>query len=388
MSPVNPWNARITGFGSISPFGPVCGLIAPKALQPRTFFEDPVRGTRRAFMVEPFRPAEVVPGLKTRRLDRLSVWGLVAAHLALKDARIDLESEDRSRWGVVFGTGYGCQELTEAYFKTVAQYGYGKADPILFAETLDNSPASHIARILGLRGPNITLSCRGISGEAALIQGASLLRSGEADRIIVLAGDTLSRPLYEWYEAAGMLSDACLGGPCGAGGPATVGAGFVPGEGLAAVVLEPDDAFARRGAAGYGVLESGLMGSAAGVQPHSWGECSDLMEGLMRSALGPFRGEEVELVVAAANGSPHFDDQEERAIRRILGPRAEGRIIAPKSRIGEFDGSGVLRLVLALSADGARKPGAPGIRRLMLLLGAAAGGSRAALAFALPQNFM
>ncbi len=390
MSSVNSWNAHITGLGSVSPLGLCRGLIGARATKPRMYFEDPVRGGRRAFMVEPFRPGDVVPGLKTRRLDRLSVWSLVAAHLALQDARIDLEKEDRSRFAVVFGTGYGCIELTEAYFKSVAGFGYAKADPIVFPETLDNSPASHVARVLGLRGPNITLSCRGVSGESALIQGASLLRDGEADRVLVLAGDTLSRPLYEWFDAARVLSDACYADRPEPASPLARGTGFVPGEGLAAIVIESDSGCSDRGVQAYCSLKSGCMGSNPRIAPSAWGECPDLTAELIRSALGDATPADVRIVVGAANGSSRLDLQEAEAIRRVFGPMGGATFVAPKALIGEFDGNAVLRLIVSLPEAGsnARRvefKGGRGEGRLLTLLGASAGGGRAALCFALPD---
>ncbi len=63
----------ITGIGSVSPFGPLAGLIPPRSLEPRAI-PWATGGLRRAFLVDPFRAADVVPGLKTRRLDRLSAW--------------------------------------------------------------------------------------------------------------------------------------------------------------------------------------------------------------------------------------------------------------------------------------------------------------------------
>src|SRR5437660_5622976 len=68
----------ITGIGSVSPYGPLAGLIQLGPLEP-TALTWKEAGERRAFVVPPFRPATVVPGLKTRRLDRLSVWALVAS---------------------------------------------------------------------------------------------------------------------------------------------------------------------------------------------------------------------------------------------------------------------------------------------------------------------
>jgi 3-oxoacyl-[acyl-carrier-protein] synthase II len=401
MSRENRVSIPITGLGSVSSFGPCRGLIAERDSRPRVVHEIPARGIRKAFLVQPFRPADVVPGLKTRRLDRLSVWCLIAAHLALRDAQIDLEKEDHSRFGVVFGTGYGCSELTEAYLKKVADVGYGAADPIVFPETLDNSPASHVARVLGLRGPNITLSCRGISGEAALIQGASLLHCGEADRILVLAGDTLNRPLYEWYEAARVLSASCYAEREGPVPLTSGGDGFVPGEGLAAAVMETGGAYAGRGAHAYARFRLGRMGADPEVAPFAWGECSELTAALVREVLGAARPAKATRVVASANGSPRLDEQEARAIQMVFGPLGVGNIAAPKTLIGEFDGNAILRLILALSGLGIRlnPQGDPGLasavsvddsnlqaseENLLVLLGASTGGSRAALSFSLP----
>src|ERR1700691_4078741 len=87
----------ITGIGSVSPYGPLAGLIPQCPLEPSAITDWTSAGLRRAFLVPPFRPASVVPGLKTRRLDRLSAWALVASSLALKDAGIDLRQVERSR---------------------------------------------------------------------------------------------------------------------------------------------------------------------------------------------------------------------------------------------------------------------------------------------------
>ena len=135
---------------------------------------------------------------------------MVASSLAIQDAGIDLSQVDRSRVAVVFGTGFGCAELTEAFFQSAAANGWSGTDPSPFPEGLANAPASHVALWHGLRGPNITVGSTGFAGESALIQAASLLRHGQADLAIVLAGDTLTRAVYEWYEAAGLIVASLL----------------------------------------------------------------------------------------------------------------------------------------------------------------------------------
>ena len=392
---------HITGMASVSPMGPIRGLIGKLEGRPGTLANWPTRGIRNAFLVAPVRPNEIVPGLKTRRLDRLSVWSLIVAHLALQDARISLEKEDPTRFAVVFGTGFGCVELTESYLRTVAGSSWAKADPIIFPETLDNSPASHVARSLGLRGPNITLSCRGISGESALIQAASSLHSGQVDRVIVMAGDTLTRPLYEWYETAGVLSPACFGGQDNGEPDAAPRDGFIPGEGMAGIVMERGEAHKDRGAHVYARYGKGSLGGEPGSAPHAWGDGTRLSMELIRRVLGAADPSDVKLVIACANGSPQLDAQEALAIQGVFGSPHAVEVVAPKALVGEFDGNGILRFILALSGLGKREPAYPfpGVATklnmqesssqsrldgLLLLLGASAGGGRAAISWRVP----
>ncbi len=355
----------ITGIGSVSPFGPLRGLIPQREIEPRTITTWPTEGLRRAFLVEPFRPADVVPGLKTRRLDRLSVWCLVAAGLAIQDAKLDLEKEDRTRVAVVLGTGLGCIELTESFFQSIATNGYAKSDPIIFPEGLSNAPASHVARVFALRGPNLTLSHKGVSGEGALMQAASLLRTGQADVVIVLAGDTLTRTMYEWFEAAGALSKACLGPaplPIPFSGSPD---GFVPGEGAAALVMESGPRASQRGVHAYAKYRSGFATS----NPHA-------AVSVTRKALGNSSPTEVKMVIASANGSLAHDDTEKLIIQEVFDDNAA--VVAPKAVLGEFDSGGILRLITALSWAEA------GSRALAVLLGTSTTGITAAVSFDLP----
>lgn len=232
MTPTLP-PISITGIGSVSPYGPVAGLIPQSPLEPTVIASWESRGVRRAFLVPPFRPAGVVPGLKTRRLDRLSVWALVASSLAIKDAGLDLTQVDRNRVAVLFATAFGCVELTEAFYLSAAANGWNGTDPVTFPETLASAPASHVSMFHGLRGPNITVSNKYFSGESAMIQAACLLRHGQADVAVVLAGDAVLRSIYSWYEEAGLLSPACCNS-----NPLSEADGFIPSEGVAALVVE------------------------------------------------------------------------------------------------------------------------------------------------------
>lgn len=330
---MTPNLVAITGIGSVSPYGALAGLIPQKHLEPECITAWPTAGVRRAFLVKPFRPASVVPGLKTRRLDRLSAWALVASSLAIQDAGIDLSQVDRSRVAVVFATGLGCVELTEAFYQSAAANGWRGTDPSPFPEGLANSPASHVALWHGLRGPNITVGSKGVAGECALIQGASLLRHGQADLAIVLAGDTLTRAVYEWYEAAGLLAPACFNAqPLPLAEDGGFVRGFVPSEAVAALVLEPAG---RREARSYAHFKTGRW--AAG------GQAAETMRQMLGDSVPS-------LTICAGNGAPCATSSAADLAREVSGP---GAAIVPAQAVaaGLADSGALLHLMLALSSD-------------------------------------
>jgi 3-oxoacyl-[acyl-carrier-protein] synthase II len=320
----------ITGIGSVSPYGPLAGLIPQCSLQPSAITAWTTTGLRRAFLVQPFRPASVVPGLKTRRLDRLSAWALVASSLALKDAGIDLSQVDRSRVAVVFATAFGCVDLTEAFYLSAAANGWNGTDPSTFPETLPSAPASHVSMFYGLRGPNVTVSNKYFAGETALIQAASLLRHGQADVAIVLAGDALAQTLYSWYEVAGLLSPACYNSD-----PVSEAGGFIPCEGIAALVMELSGrANIRPDARSYARIRAGRW--AAGGHP---GE-------IIRQMLG---GSVPSLTVCSGNGAPCATSPTIALAREVSGDAAV--IILPLAVALGLAGTGALfHLILALSS--------------------------------------
>jgi hypothetical protein len=367
MTPNSP-AVTITGIGSVSPYGPLAGLIPQSPLEPATITAWTTAESRRAFLVPPFRAASVVPGLKTRRLDRLSAWALVASSLAIKDAGIDLNQVDRSRVAVVFATAFGCVELTEAFYLSAAVNGWNGTDPSTFPETLPSAPASHVAMFHGLRGPNVTVSNKYFAGEAALVQAASLLRTGQADLAIVLAGDALAQTLYSWYDVAGLLSPACYNSE-----PLSEAGGFIPSEGVAAIVMELSGrGDLRSGARSYARIRSGRW--AAGGQPPE----------IIRTMLDETKldgttpgGSVPGLILCSGNGAPCATSPTTALARAISrnddDDGAGAAIILPQPFALGLAGTGALfHLILALSSQ-------PNQGQAMLLATAADSGFAAIL---------
>jgi beta-ketoacyl synthase-like protein len=365
-------SVTITGIGSVSPHGPLAGLIPPSPLEPTAISAWATAGPRRAFLVPPFRPADVVPGVKTRRLDRLSVWALIASALAIKDAEIDLSQVDRSRVAVVFATAFGCVELTEAFYLSAAANGWNGTDPITFPETLASAPTSHVAMFHSLRGPNITVSNKYFSGESAMIQAAGLLRHGQADLAIVLAGDALARTLYSWYEEADLLSPACYNLD-----RTPEADGFIPSEGVAVLVMESSacgdvhskaHSEARSRTRSYARMSSGRW--AAGGQPAE----------IIGRMLG---GSDPRLIICSGNGTPCANSPTAGLAREIVG---EGAIVIPAQSFAQgLAGTGALfHLILGLSSMPSSKPGSSSASGQVLLLGTARDNGFAAMLLELP----
>src|ERR1035438_265352 len=114
----------ITGVGSVGPCGAVSGPLHGPVPAPSVVTAWPTEGVRYAVPALPFRTADVLPKINTRRLDRLSTWSLAAAALALRDAGLDLAAVDGARTAVVSAIGLGCLNLTEAYLGSAHEHGW------------------------------------------------------------------------------------------------------------------------------------------------------------------------------------------------------------------------------------------------------------------------
>src|SRR5882672_2200284 len=97
----------ITGIGAITPIGTGVeqlwqGLRARRsAVGPVTRFDPEPFRSRIAAEVPDFRPADFMEERRLRRLDRFGQLSIAAARLALVDAELDLEREDRDQIGAM-----------------------------------------------------------------------------------------------------------------------------------------------------------------------------------------------------------------------------------------------------------------------------------------------
>src|ERR671933_2676512 len=108
-----PGRVVVTGLGCISPLGSTVARTWQAMLEgcsgiARIDRFDPAAFTcQLAGMVTDFDPTVAMDAREARRLDRCVQFAVVSASEAVRDACLDLKSEDRTRVGVLVGSGIG-----------------------------------------------------------------------------------------------------------------------------------------------------------------------------------------------------------------------------------------------------------------------------------------
>ncbi len=195
-----------------------------------------------------------VPEEKKGKIDRFSSFALVAAKMALLDAKIGNEF-DRERIGAFIGSAYGGLNIIEKQIKMLYSEGPRKVHPLLMQNSLTNAPSGEIAIELDLKGPNMGFSCGACSSEYSIIRALNVLQQHDIDAMV--AGGTEAPLLTRVFEE---LSSKGLFHVNGDNGNSTSCPfdisrnGFVLSEGAGILVLETLNSAKKRGVEIYGEI--------------------------------------------------------------------------------------------------------------------------------------
>lgn len=249
----------------------------------------------------------------SRELPRTTLLGILALQEALVEAGLP---GDRGAFPLISGTTVGGMDLSEAQFPRFSEFHDCGA-------TTD-AMADHF----GCFSFATTLSTACSSAANAIIFGANLIRSGQAERVAAGGSESLSCFHVNGFHSLMILDTA----PCR---PFDADrAGLNLGEGAGFVILESEEAALRRGARILAVL--GGYGNACDAF-HQTASSEDgegaflaMQEALRRAGIGP---EEIDYVNAHGTGTPNNDASESAALRRVFGDR-----IPPVSSTKAFTG--------------------------------------------------
>jgi 3-oxoacyl-[acyl-carrier-protein] synthase II len=204
-------------------------------------------------------PAEVLPRVQARRLDRAEQAALVASAQAWQDAGFKGTTEenglDPARVAVVIGTGIGGVTSLIGQHDILLEKGPSRVSPLMIPMNMPNGPAAYVGLQIGARAGVHTPVSACASGAEAIAYGLDLIQLGRADIVVVGGTEACIHPLtitgFAQMRAMSTRNDE----PQRASRPYDKGRdGFVLGEGAGVLVLERASSAKARGREPYAVL--------------------------------------------------------------------------------------------------------------------------------------
>ncbi|NUO64942.1 MAG: beta-ketoacyl-ACP synthase II [Gemmatimonadaceae bacterium] len=320
----------ITGIGAVTPIGTGerglwSGLRAGKsAVGTLTRFDPSIFRSHNAAEIPDFVPGDHMEAKRAKRLDRFGQLAVATSRLALEDAGIAVEREDRERVGAMMGTALGGIAYAEEQLGNFLQGGLRAVDPLLALSVFGGAASCNVAIEFGVQGVNSTNAMSCASGTIAIGDGFRAVRDGYADVMIAGGSEAPLAPLCYGAFALIRAMSTRNDDPSRASRPFDRDRdGFVMGEAAAVLVLEEWDRAVARGAKIYAeVLGYGTSNDAhhmTAPRPDGSQAAKAMERALADANVAPH---EIAYVNAHGSSTPLNDPTETIAIKRVFGDHA------------------------------------------------------------------
>ncbi|MEM6719844.1 MAG: beta-ketoacyl-ACP synthase II [Bacteroidota bacterium] len=351
----------VTGLGALTPIGNTVeeywdGLVTGKSgAAPVTHFDPEKFKTKFACEVKNFDVTDFIHRKEARRMDKFSQYAMVASDEAIADAKLDMESIDKLRVGVVWGAGIGG---LETFQEEVMNYAKGdgtpKFNPFFIPKMIADIAPGNISIKHGFMGPNYTTVSACASSANAMIDALNYIRLGHCD-VIVTGGSEAAVTIagmggFNAMHAMSTRNDD----PQTASRPFDANRdGFVLGEGAGAIILEEYEHAKARGAKIYAEVIGGGLSSDAyhmtAPHPDGIGVMAVMRNCLKNAGMQP---EEVDHINTHGTSTPLGDVAELKAITEVFGDHAKSiNINSTKSMTGHLLGAaGAIEAIASILA--------------------------------------
>lgn len=346
---MQPRRVVVTGLGALTPLGNsvdaywqglangVSGADYIKQFDASKF------KTRFACELKDFDPARYMDRKDARKMDPFTQTAVISADQAVSDAKVDRNSVNVDRVGVIWGTGVGgminfTNELKEFH----AGDGTPRFSPFLITRLILDIAAGHISMRHGFRGPNFSVVSACASATNAIIEAMYAIRYDKADMIITGGSENIiNEPCVGGFNAMKALSER-NDDPKTASRPFDLDRdGFVMGEGAGALVLEEYEHAMARGAKIYVELAGGGATADAhhitAPHPEGLGALSVMNQALKDAGL---QAGDIDYINVHGTSTPLGDIAEVKAIQQVFGEAAyKLNISSTKSMTGHLLGA-------------------------------------------------
>lgn len=141
---------------------------------------------------------------RMRRASPVSYYVLEAASQALER----VPNLDRERTGVVGAFFLGCFVYSVRFYRQLTREGRRIASPVIFPETVFNSPLSHVVSTLRLGGPVYSQIGDTSCWSSALRTAQTWLARGIADHVLVVGAEEFEPHQLDAFRAGGLFRKA------------------------------------------------------------------------------------------------------------------------------------------------------------------------------------
>ncbi len=339
----------VTGLGALTPIGndvPTYWTNLTAGVSgagPITKFDASKFRTHFACELKNLDVTQFIPRQDARKMDPFTHYALIAAEEAVRDSGVNLETVNRNKVGVIWGSGIGGLKSFEEEMIGYAQGdGTPKINPFFIVRMIADSASGQISMRYGFRGPNYVTVSACASTNNAIIDAFNYIRLGRM--LMCVAGGSeaaVTRAGIGGFNANRALSER-NDDPAGASRPYDKDRdGFVLGEGAGALILEEYEHAMSRGATIYAELIGGGLSSDAYhiTAPHPDGLGAFLgMEDALNDA--GIRPEDIDYINTHGTSTPVGDPQELKAIANLFGEHSYSlSISSTKSMVGHLLGA-------------------------------------------------
>jgi 3-oxoacyl-[acyl-carrier-protein] synthase II len=257
----------VTGLGVVSPIGIDLksfweNLVNGKSgIRPITQFDSASFDCRIAGEILGFNPSLYFNNPKdVRRADRFAQLAMASSKLAIEDSGLDLQKIDRTRFGVLVGSGIGGLKSLEDQHTVLMNKGASRISPFMVPMMIVNMASGLISMEYDLEGPNFSIVTACATAANSIGEAWRMIRYGDADGFLAGGSEAVISPLGIAGFCAMRAMSTRNDQPEKASRPFDRDRdGFVMGEGAGILVLEEYERAKARGAriycelAGYGL---------------------------------------------------------------------------------------------------------------------------------------
>jgi 3-oxoacyl-[acyl-carrier-protein] synthase II len=340
----------VTGLGAVTPIGNTVaefwdGLMAGKSgAAPITQFDASLFDAQFACELKQFDPLLYFTKKEVQRVDLFAQFAMAAAVQAMDDSGLNLDTVDKERFGVIFGSGIGGMWTYHHQQNSLFERN-GNPDrisPFFIPMLISNIAGGHIAMRYGLKGPNYATVSACATSSHSLADALMIMQRGDADIMLAGGSEAVICPMsvggFTNMKAMSTRNDS----PATASRPFDATRdGFVLGEGGGILVLETEEHALNRGAkiyaefSGFGNTDDAYHMTA----PAPGGEGAVRSMNLAIKDAG-ISLKDVDYINAHGTSTPLNDRSETEAIKQVFGDHAyKLAVSSTKSMTGHLLGA-------------------------------------------------